>query len=605
MELRNIFCLRPLFWAKKTLSILALISALMPIGWAAPCFGKPVIRHQPDGQAVELFLWGDEFLLVAETRTGYTVVQDASNGFYCYARRSTDGTTLISTGVHVGAADPAALALIPHERIAAHEHARIQTQRRQAAGLRTTEPGRGHWRGRSPAIGNAAARYEPPARTTIGTFQGLCLLIDFSDDPATYPRAELDDLMNQIGYSGQGNRGSVYDYFFAVSNGKVRYTNILPTTALWATGYYRAKNPRSYYDKASDRSGLGAQTLIREALTDLVGKGFDFSSLSYTSASGERVAYALNVLYAGEEPTAWATGLWPHSSELSPAFPVGPNQKISHYQITNMPSEPDIYGNPGHVSIGTICHENGHMLCNFPDLYDYTSSIQPVPVGAWCLMGAGASGNEGLAPTGVCGYLRDHAGWIDVVDLTDRDSGLVKTVDAAFMKGNAFRLRRDANEYFLIESRHRSGVDTYLPGSGLAVYHVDERGSNTDRARAPSGNWECTLVQADARHDLETGEQYIGKARFAFSGSGQATFAFESNPAPVWWNGTPSSLAIRRISTPASAMTFTLDAGPQWIDTSSAETDSGGCGMGSGLSLAGLLTLLTAQGLRRRKRGMT
>ena len=25
----------------------------------------------------------------------------------------------------------------------------------------------------------------------------------------------------------------------------------------------------------------------------------------------------------------------------------------------------------GDLSIGTFCHENGHLLCRFPDMYDY------------------------------------------------------------------------------------------------------------------------------------------------------------------------------------------------------------------------------------------
>jgi uncharacterized protein with von Willebrand factor type A (vWA) domain len=51
----------------------------------------------------------------------------------------------------------------------------------------------------------------PPQRQTVGDFTGLCLLIDFSDSPATIPREEVDRFCNQPGYAGFGNHGSVFD----------------------------------------------------------------------------------------------------------------------------------------------------------------------------------------------------------------------------------------------------------------------------------------------------------------------------------------------------------------------------------------------------------
>lgn len=40
------------------------------------------------------------------------------------------------------------------------------------------------------------------------------------------------------------------------------------------------------------------------------------------------------------------------------------------------------------------------------------------------------------------------------------------------------RFERNATEYFLIENRFRSGRDSALPASGLAVWHIDESGNN-------------------------------------------------------------------------------------------------------------------------------
>ena len=80
----------------------------------------------------------------------------------------------------------------------------------------------------------------PPQRQTVGDFVGLCLLIDFSDAPATISRDEVERFCNQPGYTGFGNNGSVRDFFLDNSIGRCRYTNIVAP-------YYRAQHPKTYY----------------------------------------------------------------------------------------------------------------------------------------------------------------------------------------------------------------------------------------------------------------------------------------------------------------------------------------------------------------------
>ena len=45
------------------------------------------------------------------------------------------------------------------------------------------------------------------------------------------------------------------------------------------------------------------------------------------------------------------------------------------------------------LSIGTFCHENGHLLCRFPDMYDYGErdgdTVESAGIGGYCLMGSG------------------------------------------------------------------------------------------------------------------------------------------------------------------------------------------------------------------------
>jgi len=110
--------------------------------------------------------------------------------------------------------------------------------------------------------------------TRIGSFTGITLLIDFSDDTATMSISDIDDFLNSdSGYTGYGNNGSVREYFSDISDGLLDYTNYLPTF------YYRAKNPKTYYTDPTITYGYRARELITEALRYVDSIGFDFSTI--------------------------------------------------------------------------------------------------------------------------------------------------------------------------------------------------------------------------------------------------------------------------------------------------------------------------------------
>ena len=47
------------------------------------------------------------------------------------------------------------------------------------------------------------------------------------------------------------------------------------------------------------------------------------------------------------------------------------------------------------------------------------------------------------------------------------------------------------------------GLDRGLPASGLAVYHCDILGSNELQQGTAAKHYQCALLQADGRRDLE------------------------------------------------------------------------------------------------------
>ena len=498
-----------------------------------PFSGKEFTFTQPDGSALWVRGWGDQHQAVFETLNGFTVVQDPVTGYYEYADVTPDGEDLLPTGARPRIASPANLGLTPGIRV------KREASKAKAFEGQGLPPGTSRWEIRRKELKDAARHLSaasalgiapaPPQRQTVGDFVGLCLLIEFPDVPATIPQSEVNDFCNRVGYSGFGNSGSVYDYFLDVSGGRLRYRNIV-------TPYYTAKHPQGYYTNESIPQPDRARELIKEALDYFQANGFDFTSLT---VDNQNYVYATNVFYAGTRVNNWAQGLWPHSYHLLTPYPLASGRNSYDYQITDMTDE---------LSLGTFCHENGHMICDFPDLYDY--GYESAGIGDFCLMCA--SGDD-KNPTQVNAYLKYRAGWAS--SLTKIKKGLNATANAG---ANQFFIHsKSATEYFILENRYQVARDKSLPASGLAIWHIDELGDNQNEQMTSSQHYECSLVQADGRFDLENDRYNRGDASDLFGVGVNDTFDGTSTPNSNWWDGTVSGLSITSISAAGAAITFT------------------------------------------------
>lgn len=507
----------------------------------SPFNGEIFTFRNPDGSEVTLRGWGNQFEAVFETLDGYTVVQ-AADGYYEYAVLAGAGEQMLPGGTRVGTAEPETLALPRHVRLTREATRARAEAAREAMGpvprwmqRRLAKKQARNARGpEGPANGPGGA---PPAGTTTGDFLGLVLLLDFSDFPQTISRQEVDDFCNKAGYTGFGNNGSAFDYFRDVSDGRLRYRNQV-------VAYHRAAHPRTYYTDPAISYGTRAQELIREALDGLVAGGFDFSGL--TADSGGFIN-ALSVYYAGTRSNAWSQGLWPHSWALANSYAVPGGRRFSDYQITDLGTQ---------LTLRTFCHENGHMVCDFPDLYDYDAVSVGNGIGHYSLMCFGGADKN---PTQVDAYLKHAAGWTS--RLTTLASGMTATVAAG---SNDFLLHaRSASEYFILENRAQSGRDATLPDAGLAIWHVEENGNNSNEQMTAAQHYECSLEQADNRFDLER-RVNAGDAEDLFGGSA-STFGPSTAPSSTWWDGSASGLDIESISAVGASMTVkTRATGTQW-----------------------------------------
>lgn len=495
--------------------LLWVLAAFLTIGavpvWAAPMRGDAVTVRQPDGSALAVRVWGDEFYAVGETIDGYTVVRDPETGMLCYASLSADGLALVSTGVVAGDEPPPGLSL----------HVRIDQDAASAKSRSSRETFE------RLALENLPRTSSETRGPSTGSVVGITLLIDFDDEPATIPTTTVDDFCNLPGYSGGGNNGSVRDYFYDVSEGLLEYTNYVPTA------YYRASNSKLYYTDPSIPYGKRARELILEALNAMDDAGFDFSLYD---ADGNGIIDALNCFYAGGVWNAWAEGLWPHAGYIT--F-CADGVCTERYQITDMGSS---------LSLGTFCHENGHMLMGWPDLYDYDGDS--AGVGRFCLMCYSGSATNPVEP---CAYMKLAAGWADVIMPSSTETGLAVPADGNVVyKFNHPTLSR---EYYLIENRQQTGRDSYIPDNGLAIWHVDTDGDNSNQQQTPALHYLVTLVQADGDWDLEN-DRNTGDNTDLYAAPLYTMCTPETDPNTDWWDGSESGLCFMEVSASGPVMTF-------------------------------------------------
>ncbi len=539
------------------LFIVAVGLACGPVCALAAPFSKYIQFTQPDNEQITLRGEGDEFHAVFETMAGYTVVFDPQQQAYFYATRSADGH-LLSTGVYAHKQAPPSLAR--HIRIdpgAAAASARERRNRWKGdTGLaRRWSQLKAQTLGTPLAPDDSGAVASPPSSATVGNKVGLTLLIDFPDVPATIDRNEIETFLNGDAYTGYGNNGSVKQYFSDVSASLLNYTNIV-------TMYVRMTQPKSYYNNTARDCGTQGRLLINDALAILKARSDYKDTILPTFAplttDGAGNVVALNVYFAGSDSGAWSYGLWPHSWVLASPVSLGNGMSVYRYQVTDV-------GNS--LELGTFCHENGHMLCGFPDLYDYGYDSFG-GAGVFSLMGYGGSGTN---PKQVDAYLKSAAGWATVTDL-DGSAALTGTLTAAPATGyNSFyRYRRSgvSTEYFLLENRQKTGRDSGLPSAGIAVWHVDELGDRDNQSMTPNSshrNYELTLVQADNlwhfENDINYGDAsdlyYLGNATVVYTNRLDDTSA----PNAHWWDGSPSGLKLGDFTAAGISMNFTSASG--------------------------------------------
>ncbi|WP_161515209.1 M6 family metalloprotease domain-containing protein [Priestia megaterium] len=475
-------------------------------------FGE--IGTLPHGnEEVKLRIFGDEFYARYETLDGYTAVYDVDLGKYCYA--SLENGLFKSTGEDITGPPP--IGISPHLEESVIRR-NFTNRRNEIPTNIVIEPNR--------VFGpNEGLLKGTPI--TKGEVKGLTILVEFSDVSTPITLNDVDEMLNGENYKVNGNHCSVREYFEIVSNKALIYRNHV-------VGPIKLSREREYYID---------ELFIKEAM-DIVMNELDIDLSDFDSMK-RGVVDAVNFFYAGE--TIWAGSLWPHNFETNMEYN---GLKIHSYMLTSLGID------ASSLSIGTFCHESGHLLCRFPDMYDYgerdNDNDKSHGIGIYCLMGSGNHLNGGLTPSPVCMYLRNLAKWCSNQIILN--NGVYTAKHGDYKTVMKYKTDKD-NEYFLIENRTALGLDKYLPSSGLAIYHCDIFGSNEYEEGTPARHYQCALLQADGNLDLERNIN-PGDAGDLFGEVAGIVLSGNTNPSTKQWNQKESGLIISDVTKPGMNIEF-------------------------------------------------
>lgn len=244
--------------------------------------------------------------------------------------------------------------------------------------------------------------------------------------------------------------------------------------------------------------------------------------------------------------------------------------------------------------MGLLCHEQGHDIQGWPDLYDYDvwnalgEDIINSPIAGYDLMAGGMV--HGLPD------LKNSAGWLlkfpDLTQVVPLSTGISQRVTVKMYPVEDF-----ADQYYRLYNPTRSGeyLDFWYTamstpygaagGPGVYVAHMDKYGDPNSMPRQQRVNnhfvWE--VVQADGRSDLEDGVNG-GDAGDPFPGtSGKLVYSADTDPAARWWDQSDIGLRIVDIQIPTAAgqpalVTFErYDVTNEWLwPEAGADTDGDG-----------------------------
>jgi M6 family metalloprotease-like protein len=497
---------------------------------SVPAYPHPIDITQPDGSKITLRLKGDESFHWYETADGFTLLKNSKGMFEYAAKLGNDDlkpSGIPAKNIEQRTADEKLfLSTIPPH---------LTYSQIQVSMLRQ--------------IKKVAESGPLSAFPTSGSRNLVCILIGFTDLAFTKTQSEFNNLFNQVEYTTDDAMGSVKDYYLESSYNQL-------TLSVTVAGPYTAANTMAYYGANSGGNDIRPRELITEAV-NLANPDVNYANFDNDADGAVDGVYVIYAGY-GEEAGASEDAIWAHAWNI-------PTLTLDGKTISKYSCSAELRGNSGTglTRIGVICHEFGHVL-GAPDYYDtdYSTGGQYTGTGHWDMMAGGSWNLSGACPAQHNVYTKwRYYNWLTPTLLNSAGNySLTNSVD----NQSAYYFRTPTTgEIFIMENRQQTGFDSYIPGSGLLIYHVDSTGinyaGNDINATHPQLMYPvCASSNTNPSvYSFTYGD--INSAGCPFPGSsGKTEFSDGSLPGAIDWLGNASNKPLTSISESAGVISFSF-----------------------------------------------
>ncbi len=353
------------------------------------------------------------------------------------------------------------------------------------------------------------------AAPSTGTIQVAFILSEFEDQE--YQEDHDQDYFEDLAF---GESNSMWEYYYEVSRGELNIQGDVygPYTLDGDAADYGTENMEFVRDS------------VEIADDDIDYRDYDAVMVIHSGPGEES---------SGNSDDIWSIH-WPYSIETD-----DDGHEIE--QITQAPEYQ--YSSGERNPLGVWVHEFGHEL-GLPDLYDTDNSSEGI--GHWGVMASGSWADHGETPVYFSAWSRYWLGWTDPIVITDDINNL--ELEPIENDGNVYLLPipgnwSNSNEYYLLENRQQLKYDSYLPGEGLLIWHIDEdviySKWNSNSVNNDEDHKGVDLEEADGEDDLDYSTNRGDSGDPYKSGS----FTKDTYPNSLAYNGTESGWKIENIET--------------------------------------------------------
>ncbi len=423
--------------------ILPALAMLAPLAiQAKPAYPGLMRMSNPDGTSIELRLVGDENFSYATDAEGVNIYERDAKGFWVKAQLN--GAELLNVPADV-------------DRYRVSRYGADYNGPMRAAQLPKTA---------TEVDANGQSLFP-----TLGEEHFLVVLLQYADTKFSMddPQSVYTGWCNEKGFTYQDMKGSVREYYEKTSNGKFKpIFDVSPVVTLPEVSSY-------YVDGDKYAKFYEAIKYALDALDDQI----DFSQYDIDNDGSIDNIY---FIYAGfgAADTPYTDVIWPHKSNLSRFGYIYDGKLMSAYACGNELRGSTYNKTTKYIDgVGTFCHEFGHVL-GLPDLYDvtYSAATNATIPGKWTVMCNGTYCDDGKTPPEYTAYEKWCCRWLDLEEIKEGHYEMASlSSEPRGIKLPIPRLGATdlylSGEYYILESRSREGYDTYLPGDGLLLWHID------------------------------------------------------------------------------------------------------------------------------------